>query len=341
VAKSMLAAVIDRPHQIAVREVPIPELQPDEALVRVEAAGVCGTDVHIFDGGFLASYPIIAGHEFAGTIVALGPEVTGYQVGDRVACEPSISCDHCYFCRRNLHNHCENWQSLGVTRPGAFAEYVAVPRQCLYRIERLSFAEAAFVEPLACVVFGQERARLQLGDNVLIFGAGAIGLQHLQLIRRAGAAQVAVVDKRSDRLELASTLGADWAIVADGTESQKLRDIAPRGFKLVIDATGVSAVVEQAVQYVMNSGKLLVFGVCPQAERISVSPFEIYRRDLQIVGSFAIRRTFSQAVSLLEAGAIEVKPLIGQTITLSELPEALALMARGQAPMKIQVCNQG
>ncbi len=336
-AKQMRAAIIDRPHHMEVREVPLPAIKPDEALVQVAAAGVCATDVHIYEGDFLSPYPIVAGHEFSGTIVEVGAEVSGFAPGDRVACDPSIYCEACYYCQRNLQNHCEHWQAIGVTRWGAFAEYVAVPRQCLHKIDRLSFEEAAFVEPLACVVFGEERARPQLGDNVLIFGAGAIGLQHLQLIRRAGAARVAVLDKRPERLELARQLGADLALVAgDGAETE-LRRFAPHGFELVIDATGSPAAVEAAINYVHNSGKLLVFGVCPSKARISISPFEIYRRDLQIIGAFAIRKTFSQAVALLKAGAISVRPFLSSPIGLEELPAALTEMAAGKAELKVQV----
>ncbi|HHW10467.1 MAG TPA: zinc-dependent alcohol dehydrogenase family protein [Firmicutes bacterium] len=333
----MLAAIIERPHHLELRRVPVPDIKPDEALVKVAASGICGTDLHIYEGQFISRYPLVAGHEFAGIIVKTGAEVEGFAPGDMVACDPSIYCEHCYYCLRNRQNHCENWQALGVTRWGGFAEYVAVPKQCLHKVKSCSLPEAAFIEPLACVVWGLEQARPELGDQVLIYGAGAIGLLHLQMALRTGTSAVTVVDKRTDRLELASRLGAARTVPADGHEDHTLKELAPRGFSLVIDATGVPAVVEKALGQVQNAGKLLIFGVCPQQARISISPYEIYRRDLKIIGSFAIRKTFAQAVDLMESGAVDVLPLIGRTLPLTGLPDALEEMAAGKAPMKLQV----
>lgn len=337
---TMKAVVFDRPYSMEVREVPIPEIGEDQALVRVEAVGICGTDVHLYEGDFVPRFPLIPGHEFAGVIEKVGSAVEGFRPGDRVAVDPSIFCESCYFCNQNLQNHCENWNALGVTRPGAFAQYVAVPKKGLFHIRNLSFSEGAFVEPLACVVYGQERARPRLGDEVLIFGCGPIGLLHLQLIRLAGAVSVTMVDKRQDRLDLARRLGADHVVLADETQQERLREIAPRGFDVVIDATGVPKVVESAIQYVKNAGKMLFFGVCPNESAITINPYEVYKRDLELIGSFALNKNFQAALNILESGAIDVKPLIGATVNLEEFPQALQAMAQGKAPMKIQVDPQ-
>lgn len=337
----MLAAVIEAPRRMEIRDVPIPQLRPDEILVKVKACGVCGTDVHIYNGEFIGSYPIIPGHEFCGVVEAMGSEasrITGARPGDPVACDPSVFCEACYFCRQNKQNHCENWQGIGTTRNGGFAEYVAVPARNVCSLKNLNFEEGAFVEPLACVVYGQERARLSLGDSVLIFGAGPIGLLHLQLAAKGGASRVTVVDLKADRLKLAESLGATYAVPGDDPDlDARLKGISPYGFDLVIDATGVPRVIENAIKYVKNSGRLLIFGVCPPEGRISISPFEIYRRDIQIIGSFAIRKTFLAALDLLENHVVNVKPLIGGRFTLEEFPEALDIMRRGEAGMKLLV----
>ena len=338
----MRAACYDRPFEVSVRDVPRPKAGPGEVVIRVEAAGICGTDLHLFQGEFEPRFPLIPGHEFAGVVVETGPGVTTCAPGDRVAVDPNLYCEQCYFCRRDMQNHCENWQALGVTLPGGFAEYAAAPERSVYSIGPLSFAQGAFIEPLACVVHGQERARLRLGDSVLIFGAGPIGLLHLQLAKAAGAAKVTVVDLRNERLELARRLGAADAVSATdrGACDASLRAISRYGFDLVIDATGVPRVVEEAISYVKNGGTLLVFGVCPNHAEIKLSPYEIYRRDLRIVGAFALRKSFEAARNLLEAGIVKVEPLVGRTVNLTDFPAALEMFRRGIAPMKVHVDPQ-
>jgi len=336
------AVCFESPYHVSVVEMPVPAVGPGDVLIRVEAAGVCGTDLHLYVGEFDPKYPLVPGHEFSGVIVETGKAVTNFRPGDRVAVDPNLSCDRCHYCRRELPNHCENREAIGVTRAGAFAEYVVAPEQAVFSIGDMSFAEGAFIEPLACVVYGHERARLRLGDSVLIFGAGPIGLLHLQLAKRTGASQVTVVDVRADRVELAKRLGADYVIISRSGEdlATQLREIAPYGFELVIDATGVPAVVEGALSYVTRGGKLLVFGVCPNESTIRVNPYEIFRRDLEIIGAFAVRRSFQAARNLLLAKALDINPLIGVTVNLEDFPAVLELMRQGRAPMKIQVDPQ-
>lgn len=348
----MKAVCFQRPNHVSVIETPVPQVGPQDVLIQVEAAGICGTDLHLYVGEFDPRYPLIPGHEFSGVVVEVGDEVKRVAPGDRVAVDPNLYCDRCHYCRRDLQNHCEAWEAIGVTRPGGFAEYVVAPEQSVYPIGSLSFAEGAFIEPLACVVYGQERAKLRLGSSVLIMGAGPIGLLHLQLAKRAGAARVAVTDLRPERLQLAQKLGADFVVASKpqgpgpaaaggtGDLTTALPAIAPYGFDLVIDATGVPAVVEQALSYVATGGTLLLFGVCPNDSVIRLNPYEIYRRDLQIIGTFALRKSFETARDLLEAKAVDVLPLIGATVNLDEFPAVLELMRNGRAPMKIQVDPQ-
>lgn len=335
------AVVFRKPNVVAVEEVPTPSVKPHEVLVRVEAAGVCGTDIHLMEGGYEPKYPLIPGHEFSGVVAEVGSLVTSCKPGDRVTVDPNLYCDRCYYCRRDMQNHCEAWEAIGVTLPGAFAEYVAVPEASVHGIGSLDFTAGAFVEPLACVVYGQRRARVRMGDSVLIHGAGPIGLLHLQMAKHSGCTNVTVTDLRTERLELAKQLGADYVLhAAQGDVDRALRDIEPRGFDLVIDATGVPSVVEEALRHVKTGGRFLLFGVCPNESTIRWSPYEIYRRDLEIIGAFALRKTFQPAIELLETKAIQVTPLVGTVVGLKELPDALELMRQGQAPMKIHVHPQ-
>lgn len=337
----MQAVVFREPYAVVVEEVPTPSVKPHEVLIRVEAAGVCGTDIHLMEGGYEPKYPLIPGHEFSGVVVEVGSGVRSCKPGDHVTVDPNLYCDRCYYCRRDMQNHCEAWEAIGVTLPGAFAEYVAVPEPSVHGIGSLNFTEGAFVEPLSCVVYGQRRARVRMGDSVLIHGAGPIGLLHLQMAKYSGCANVTITDLRPERLALAKQLGADHVVQASGEDvDAALREIEPRGFDLVIDATGVPAVVEGALLHVKTGGRFLLFGVCPNESTIRWSPYEIYRRDLEIIGAFALRKTFQPAIELLETKAIQVAPLVGMTVGLKELPEALELMRQGQAPMKIHVHPQ-
>jgi len=331
------AAVLEAVKKVVIREVPEPVLGPRDVLVQSKACGICGTDVHIWEGDFFPTFPLIPGHELAGEVVKVGAEVEDLKVGDRVMVDPTVTCEECHFCMINRQNHCLRWNAVGVTRDGGFAEYVRVPAKNCYRFERVSFAEAAFCEPLACVVFGQDRARIDIGSEILILGAGPIGQLHLQASRANGAAAVTVVDVVESKLQMARDEGASDTVIADNALEAKLKKIAPHGFDVVIDATGVAKVLGDSLKFVKNGGKYLVFGVCGPHDKVEISPFEIYRRDLEIIGSFAIRRTYDRAFKLMEHGAVDVKKLIFEALPVEELPRGLEMMKKGQAPMKLQI----
>lgn len=333
----MKAAVLEAVKKVAIRDVPEPLIGPRDVLVRAKACGICGTDVHIWEGDFFPTFPLIPGHELAGEVVKIGAQVEDLKVGDRVMVDPTVTCEECHFCMINRQNHCLRWNAVGVTRDGGFGEYVRVPAKNCYRFERVSFGEAAFCEPLACVVFGQDRARIDIGSEVLILGAGPIGQLHLQASRANGAASVTVVDIVESKLQMAKDEGASDIVIADNALDAKLRKIAPHGFDVVIDATGIAKVLGDSLKYVKNGGKYLVFGVCGPHDKVEISPFEIYRRDLEIIGSFAIRRTYDRAFKLMEHGAIDVKKLIFEAMPVEELPRGLEMMKNGQAPMKLQI----
>ena len=329
----MKAAYYEAVHEIDVREAPDPEPGPEDVLIRVHSCGICGTDQHIFDGDVGGPLPLIGGHELAGEVVSVGAEVPDdFPVGGRVAVEPNISCGSCFYCQRGQVNHCLRWSAIGVTRDGGFADYVVAPATNVYRVGEMDYEVAAFIEPLSCVVYGLKRLEIPLGANVLIYGAGPIGLLMLQLVRHGGASEIAVVDLKQDKLDLAGTLGATITVAA----GPSLREASPLGFDVVIDCTGAPSVVEHTFTHVRNNGKLLFFGVNPPDARISISPYEVYRRDLQIFGSFALRFTFQDALALLESGAVDVKPLLSERLPIDRFAEALGLAGSGEA-LKVQI----
>lgn len=332
----MLTAQIIAPTQTRLVEADEPTLGPDEVLIRVERAGVCGTDIHILHGTYQADYPLVPGHEFSGTVAAVGSGVRGYALGDRVTADPNIACGHCANCQRNQPNQCLNWTGLGVTRAGGFAEYVAVPQSNVYPIGELSFADAAFIEPLACVVWGVHVLSPRVGDQALIFGAGPMGCLVLQNLKAAGVTSVTVVDKVERRLAVAKELGADHALLSGDVDRARMERIAPLGFDVVTDATGIPSVVEQCFTYTRGRGKVWLFGVCPPDAKARFSPYEAFRKDLSIYGTYAVNRTFHESIALIRSGAVRVAPLLSHSLPLSAFEEGLGLAEQDPDRMKVQ-----
>lgn len=335
----MKAVVFEAPNTLKIKEVKTPRAGDNEVVVKVEASGVCASDIHILKGDFIGGdpYPLIPGHEFCGTIVEKGKNVKNFDVNDPVAIDPVIPCGKCYYCKRNEQNHCINFNGLGDTIAGGFAEYVLVPEANLFHFENVSFEEASLAEPLACVLYGHKRAPVHLGDDVLIFGAGSLGLLHLQVARHSGAANITVCDLKKDKLALAGELGADYVINPREEEEDSPLKYAPEGYDVVIDATGSPRVVENAIKFIKNKGTLMVFGVCPQAATITISPYEIYRRDINIVGVFALNRTFGESIKLIDKEVINTKKVISDIFPLEKLPLALEMIENGEAGGKIVI----
>ena len=337
----MQAYILEGVRLGGVIEVPMPAIKDDEVLIKVMAAGWCGTDGHIYNGDYYSTFPLIPGHEFAGVVAGMGRSVTRFREGQRVAADPNIFCEKCHYCQQNMQNFCQDFAAAGVTRDGAFAEYIAVAQGCVFAIGDMNYTTAAMIEPLACVVYGQQRARPELGQDVLILGAGPIGLLHLQVARHNGAAAVTVADLRPERLALAKELGAAHTVLNDDRSGADLKIRAPMGFSLVIDTTGVPGVVASAVPLVKNGGMLLIFGVCPQDAEVGFSPYEIYKRDLRIIGSFALKKTFQPAIELLRHGLVDVGRLISDRLTLAELSARAGDLAQGKIGMKAVIYPNG
>jgi 2-desacetyl-2-hydroxyethyl bacteriochlorophyllide A dehydrogenase len=322
----MRALVLDHPGSFRVADVPDPTPQAGQVLVRVECCGICGTDLHILDGEFPPTpYPITPGHEFAGTVVALGADVKlDLPIGARVAVDPSLYCGYCRWCRAGRGNLCENWAAIGDTVDGAFAEFVAVPAVNAYRLpDHLDGQYGAMVEPLACAVHGMRRLGPVFGEPTVVIGAGTMGLMMLQLLLHAGAGPIAVVDRVSERLEIARKLGAAQAVTDAGA-------LDGARFGVAVDATGVPEAIEAAIGRLDRGGRMLVFGVSPAEAAIRVSPFLVYNDEITITGSMAILRSFGQAVDLLASGAVDPRPLLGEPLPLERWGEAVDRVRAGQ-----------
>jgi 2-desacetyl-2-hydroxyethyl bacteriochlorophyllide A dehydrogenase len=318
------AAVVVTPGTLSVESVPDPAPGPLEVVVRPAAVGICGTDLHIMDGEFAPSFPIVPGHEFAGEIVAVGSAVTGYAVGDQVAVDPSLYCGHCYYCKRARGNQCENWGAIGVTVAGAAAEYVAAPMANLFALPaHLPARDAALIEPLSCAVRGFDVLPRTMADNYLIYGSGTMGLMNLELAKRAGAATVSIVDLNPQRLETAKRLVCTAAV----TNADELD--APRGWDVVIDCTGAAAAIRDGLGRVGRGGTFLQFGVANYDTRVEIEPYEIYRREITITGSMAVLHSFERAGEMLAAGLLDPAVFVSHRFPLDGYGEALAQFRAG------------
>lgn len=325
------AAVIEEPGRVAIESVPDPTPGPHDVIVEVAACGICGTDLHIMDGEFAPRFPVVPGHEFAGTVVEVGAEVAGLRVGDRVAVDPSLHCGRCHYCRRGRGNLCENWAAIGVTEPGGAAEFALAPaRNCVRLPAGCAPADAALIEPLSCAVRGFDALPRRLGDTYLIYGAGTMGLMMLELAKRAGSASVSIVDINPGRLEAARLLGCAAAVTDAGTLE------APRGWDVVIDCTGARAAIIDGLARVGPGGTFLQFGMASYGARVEIAPYQIYRREITITGSMAVLHSFERAAELFAGGLLRPEVLISDRFPLEDYAAALARFRAGSG-RKIQV----
>ena len=327
----MKAVVFPQPQSLNVETVPDPGCAPDEIVVRVATSGICGTDIHIFHNEYMSDFPLIPGHEFSGSVAEIGRDVKNFRVGDRVAVDPNLYCGYCDACRDERANHCHNWQGIGITRSGGFAAYGNVPARAASKLsDALTEAQAAFIEPLACVVWAFKRLRVNPADRVLLLGSGPMGLLPLQAFRHNNASQITVVDRQPARLQLAEGMGASQTVIASTEQAAALKEIAPEGYDIVVDATGVPAVIEGAFQHLRPRGQYLQFGVTPMDSTIRINPYQVFRNDWTIIGSFELCYTFLPAIAWLENGVIDVNPLVSHTLPLAEFGRGFDQFMKGE-----------
>jgi 2-desacetyl-2-hydroxyethyl bacteriochlorophyllide A dehydrogenase len=325
------AAVIKSIGEIGIETMDDPTPGAGEVVVEVAACGLCGTDLHILQGEFAPTLPIVPGHEFSGTVVACGPEARGVREGDRVAVDPSLYCHECHYCRLGHNNLCLRWAAIGVTVPGGAAQYCAVPAaNCVPLPEHVSTADATLIEPLSCAVRGYDVLRSQLGSHVLIYGAGTMGLMMLRLAQRTGAVSVDVVDLNAERLKLASNQGAS----ATATSADQFD--RPFGWELVIDATGNVKAIQDGLDRVGPGGTFLQFGVADYAARATIDPYRIYNKEITITGSMAVLHSFERAAELFADGVIDPEVFVTDRFRLDQYAEALQAFSGG-AGLKTQV----
>jgi len=329
----MKAAIFHGPQKIQISEIEIPTPAKDEVLIKIIGCGVCGTDAHIFSGQLnVATPPVVIGHEITGIIEAVGSAVNRFQAGQTVSVDPVIACGSCEFCHVGRPNLCENQTIIGYARNGGFAQFTVVPQTHLYPISPdVGLRGGILVETLACVLNGFDRLELKAGKTVMILGAGTVGCLWNQIIRRTPTIKLIQTEIVDFRAQIARELGADLVINPHQDNLQEaVSAICPEGVDYIIDATGDSQAVEEALSLIRKSGTFMIFGVCGESNRISVSPFQIYQKEMKIIASKMPPQTLDRAVKLIEAGIIDYNKLVTHIMPLKRIDKAFTMFEQSK-----------
>ncbi len=339
--QTMRAAVLVEPGRFEVRDVPLPAIGPSDVLIRVDRCGICGTDIHMFNGHYAADQlPIIPGHEFTGTIAERGADVRGLEVGQRVVADINIGCGHCFFCRRNEVLNCAEVRQVGISRDGAFAEYVALPARLAIAAPADAPSEKlALVEPVACVVRAARKAEARFAQSVVILGAGPVGNLHVQMMRLVGAAPIIVVEPSEARGRMALDSGAD-VLVADPSEAKRivLDHTGGRGADLVIESVGLSKLYAQALELVRPGGHIAAFGITGPEDRLPLPLLQTVLREYGIKGSVAgMGEDMHDALVLVAHGRFDLSAFTGASYPLQDIQQAFDTLSHRPGDLKTQI----
>ena len=315
----MKAVVYSGPKTFEVLDVPVPTPGPGQVLVKMEQTGVCGTDLHLHEGEFDAVFPMTPGHETVGRVD-----------GELVTVNPNKPCGRCDYCRSGRTVLCADGTGLGSSRPGFFAEYAVADEDQVFSVEGLDLDTAMLVEPTACAMHGIETLRIRPGATALVIGAGPTGLLLAQLMASSGASSVTVADKIAFKLDTALSLGIDRVIQVPGAYD-------PDGYDIVVEATGVPAVGATCVSLTRRGGTVLMYGVMKYADTVPIHPYDLFRREITIKGSYAEMTSFGAAIAALRSGRARGAGLITHRFPLAEYGRALETLRSDPAAHKVVV----
>lgn len=343
---TMKALVLNGAYDFSLVDREIPQPAPNEVLIKIMAAGICGTDVHIYHGnasdGNTAKLPVILGHEVSGEVVALGSAVTSLKVGDRVSVDPNVYCGYCEFCRSNNIHLCKNNSCFGITADGGFAQYGVIHENFAYKLpDEVSWLEGAMIEPAACCLHGADLAKYVTGDSVLIHGAGAIGNFHIQFAKLRGVSTIIVSDPIASRRELALKMGADY-VFDPLTQNlyEEVRKILPDGPRVIMDCSGRPDVVEESIRQVRFGGTVVLFGICPSECEIKINPSYVNGREITICGSYDYINAHQPSIDAIANKRLSVHPLISHVFALEDYEKAFATFGTKDS-MKIVITPNG
>lgn len=337
----MKAAVLVEPRRFEVRDVPVPNIGPEDALIRVSRTGICGTDVHIFNGHYAADgLPLILGHEFCGRVAAFGANVRHLSEDQRVVADINIGCGTCYWCRRNEILNCPAITQVGIGRDGAFAEYVALPaRLVIPAPDSVPDAVLALTEPVACVVRAARKAHVSFGQSVVILGAGPIGNLHVQMMRLVGAAPIIAADLSEDRCQMALAAGADAAISNPGQLRARVLEMTQgRGADVVIESVGSPRLYATAQTLIRKGGHIAFFGLTGPDQALSVDILSTILQENSLKGSVAgMGEDMHDALTLLTHDRFKTDAFTAASFPLDEIQAAFETLAARPADLKTQI----
>jgi threonine dehydrogenase-like Zn-dependent dehydrogenase len=343
-AKTMKAAVVEKPNLLTIKQVPVPRIADEEVLIRVKYTGICGTDWSIFTGRYSADkLPLIPGHEFSGTVAQVGKRARGLAEGDRVTADINMSCGTCFYCRKGQKLMCRDFHQLGIHVDGTFAEYVKAPCENVHKLpDNLDFLAAAFIEPVSCVIHSSKAARVTHGSSVAVIGCG-LGILHGALAHLRGAAPVIVIGDNPRRLAVARQMGADVVLnvheIKDPVaEVKKLTE--GRGADFVVEAVGTARTYEQAFDMVRPGGTLVAFGICAGEDTIKIRPFDLVLGEKTVASSCAgVGPDWPDAIALLAYGHVKPQSMFSMIVPLEELESALNQLRTDQNLIKVFVSS--
>lgn len=329
--KKMLQAKLVDSEKIKLENVPIPDLEKEEVLIKIKTCGICGSDIHTYKGKHpFVHPPIVMGHEFSGIISRLGSKVSNLKKGDRVTVEPNIVCGNCYNCLNGRYNICYNLKVIGcVGHNGAFAEYIAVPEDKVFKLpDEVSFEDAALVEPTAVAIHAVRKSEQKIGDKILILGAGTIGLLVLQVAKLAGV-EVVITDLRDYRLKKAKEFGADKVLnpINEDIFSYIKNNYGSDGIDLIYDCVAIEETCSQSIQIARKGTKIIIVGV-PEGS-MNVNLAYVQDRELELIGTLMYtKKDFYTALEFIRRQKIQVSPLVTHKFKLREIEKAFQFLMK-------------
>lgn len=318
----MRALVYEGPKKLEIKDIAQPTIGKRDVMIKIEYCGVCGTDIHIFNGeggAFDVSPPLIMGHEMSGVVEKVGEEVTDFQPGDHVTVDPNNMCGECFHCSNAMEQFCTNSIGTGTTQDGGFAEYCCVTEKQVFKIDAsVSFIEAAMTEPISCCIHGIDLCQIKLGDEVIVIGGGPIGLLMLQLAKKAGASKVILSEPVKEKRELALKLGADVVINPMDTNLEKTIEDYSKNINTVIECVGRIETIKQAINIAGYGSTVMMFGLTGPDVEVAIKPDIIFKKEIKLISSFINPYTFERAIRLIESGQIKIKELITDVVVLED-----------------------
>ena len=324
----MKAIVIEKPGVVRMAEKPIPVPGPGFVRIKVAAAAVCATDLEVLSGGIAANYPLTPGHEWSGTVDAVGSADDAHWLGKKVTGSNDVVCLKCEACRSGNWRYCKSFEEIGFKRDGAYAEYAIMPAYGLVELsEKLSYEEAALCEPLGVALGTMEKAGARFGETCLIIGAGSIGLCMLAVAKAMGMRRIAICATTGKRLSIAKQMGADFTIATSETDLEEaMKQIHPDGSDVVIDATGIEQCIQQGLRLTRKGGRFLLAGY-GRGKVMNIRIDDIHINNLHVIGAGNNWNQPKRAVQLMEEGIIDLSPLVTNVMPLDDYEKALAMAA--------------